>query len=260
MEQKPGESVFDVAECVAREVAAKKKTSKKPAKKPAPVQGQGESYGGVTVSQKDDAMRKLRDMLLGRGENATNGLDMKTLLEQGGIAARLFVCKGDVKFADFTREMYNEMNALGYETAENLKPYLKKMYMQLQVDDTMDEAVLEGMDQAKTVRAYDLTALGKLDDKPSSKPSPNKPAPVQEDGKPVKEEDFDVDAYLRDALNEFDSVLEEFKRAGRDGLSLSVVGMNSWQIEVLPHLIGVGARVGYAMVRKGLRSFNAWAG
>lgn len=126
---------------------------------------QEEMYGGVTASEKDEAMRKLRDMLLGRGDNITAGLDMKTLLEQGGIVTRYFVCKGAVKFADFAKTLYKEMNAMSHEAAENLKPYIKRLYMQLQGDETMDEAILDKMDDAKTVRAYDLTTLGKPEGK-----------------------------------------------------------------------------------------------
>lgn len=39
---------------------------------------------GVSEEEKDEALKKLRDMLLGKGENITAGLDLNTLLEQGG--------------------------------------------------------------------------------------------------------------------------------------------------------------------------------
>lgn len=67
------------------------------------------------------------------------------------------------------------------------------------------------------------------------------------------------DKEIADALKEFDSVLDEFKRAGKEELSMSLVGMNSRQMEVLPRLITAGAKVGYAYVKKGVHNFAEWA-
>lgn len=68
-----------------------------------------------------------------------------------------------------------------------------------------------------------------------------------------------TDNYLSQALQEFESILDEFKRAGRGELSLSLTGMNAGQMEVLPRLIAAGAKVGYALIRKGYYEFSAWA-
>lgn len=64
---------------------------------------------------------------------------------------------------------------------------------------------------------------------------------------------------LANALKEFDSVLDEFNRAGREELSMSLVGMNSRQMEVLPWLVSAGAKVGYAYIKKGAHNFAEWA-
>lgn len=69
----------------------------------------------------------------------------------------------------------------------------------------------------------------------------------------------DLDAFLADAMKEFDSVLEEFKRAGKEELSASFVGMSNRQMEVLPRLIVAGAKVGYAYIKKGVHNFAEWA-
>lgn len=67
------------------------------------------------------------------------------------------------------------------------------------------------------------------------------------------------DKEIADAMKEFDSVLDEFKRAGKEELSMSLVGMNSRQLEVFPRLISAGAKVGYAYVKKGVHNFAEWA-
>ena len=73
----------------------------------------------------------------------------------------------------------------------------------------------------------------------------------------VKEEN--ADDFLNQALGEFKDVLDDFIKAGRGELSISLVGLNSKQMEMLPHLIQVGAKVGYAYIRKGVHSFTEWA-
>ena len=71
--------------------------------------------------------------------------------------------------------------------------------------------------------------------------------------------DESADDFLNQALGEFKDVLDDFIKAGRGELSISLVGLNSKQIEILPRLIQVGAKVGYAYIRKGVHSFTEWA-
>lgn len=75
--------------------------------------------------------------------------------------------------------------------------------------------------------------------------------------KSVKEES--ADDFLNQALGEFKDVLDDFIKAGRGELSISLVGLNSKQMEILPRLIQVGAKVGYAYIRKGVHGFTEWA-
>ena len=87
--------------------------------------------------------------------------------------------------------------------------------------------------------------------------------PATENGKrraaseSVKEES--ADDFLNQALGEFKDVLDDFIKAGRGELSISLVGLNSKQMEILPRLIQVGAKVGYAYIRKGVHGFTEWA-
>ena len=86
---------------------------------------------------------------------------------------------------------------------------------------------------------------------------------VKDDGKrgtaSESVKDDNTDDFLRDALDEFKDVLDEFNKAGRGELSISLVGLNSKQMEVLPRLIQAGAKVGYAYIRKGVHNFAEWA-
>lgn len=68
-----------------------------------------------------------------------------------------------------------------------------------------------------------------------------------------------LDKGLADAMKEFDGVLDEFKRAGKEELSMSIAGMSSRQMEVLPRLIAAGAKVGYTFLKKGVHNFAEWA-
>ena len=68
-----------------------------------------------------------------------------------------------------------------------------------------------------------------------------------------------LDKELADAMKEFDGVLDEFKRAGKEELSMSIAGMSSRQMEVLPRLIAAGAKVGYTFLKKGVHNFAEWA-
>ncbi len=64
---------------------------------------------------------------------------------------------------------------------------------------------------------------------------------------------------LTRALDEFKSLLRDFGNAARDSLSINIALLNPRQIEMLPRLIVAGAKVGYALIRKGLTSFSKWS-
>ena len=69
----------------------------------------------------------------------------------------------------------------------------------------------------------------------------------------------DADAELSAAIEQFKETLAEFSRAGRDTLNLNIAGLNSKQLEVLPKLIADGTKIGYILVKKGVRQITAWA-
>lgn len=70
--------------------------------------------------------------------------------------------------------------------------------------------------------------------------------------------DVSVEDELKDALTEFGSILDDFLRAGRGELSISIIGMNSRQLELMPKVISAGAKVGYALIKRGITKFKEW--
>ena len=77
-------------------------------------------------------------------------------------------------------------------------------------------------------------------------------------GDSVERSEGKADSMLKDALDEFKSVLDEFIRAGREDLCISVIMMSSRQLEILPKLIVAGAKAGYALIRTGITKFSEW--
>lgn len=121
---------------------------------------------GVSENEKDAAMKKLAALLRGKGENVTAGLDLKTLLEQGGAVARYYVGNGIVKFADFAKKLYGDMRDLGEDVAEAIKPYIKRIYLDVQGDMSISDDIINQMDDARTVRSFDVAQLGQ-EEKPT---------------------------------------------------------------------------------------------
>lgn len=60
------------------------------------------------------------------------------------------------------------------------------------------------------------------------------------------------------ALNDLKEALKELCEAGRDSLSLSVVGLNARQIEATMKVISSGSRYGYALVKEGVVVLDRW--
>lgn len=60
-------------------------------------------------------------------------------------------------------------------------------------------------------------------------------------------------------LNEIDNLLDDFVKAGKNGLSLSVVGMNPEQIEIAGKILVAGVRLGYTYIKDGIYKFADWS-
>lgn len=60
-------------------------------------------------------------------------------------------------------------------------------------------------------------------------------------------------------LDEIDNLLDDFVKAGKSGLSLSVVGMNPEQIEIAGKILVAGVRLGYTYIKDGIYKFSDWS-
>ena len=64
----------------------------------------------------------------------------------------------------------------------------------------------------------------------------------------------------RDSLiDELNGLLDDFTKAGKGELSVSVVGMNSKQIEILSKIVVVSAKIGYTYIKEGVYKFQQWS-
>lgn len=68
-----------------------------------------------------------------------------------------------------------------------------------------------------------------------------------------------VDADLQNALDDFKDVLHQLGKAGKNDMSLSLVGLNKEQIQLLPRLVSSGVKLGYQLIRKEVYDFKKWA-
>lgn len=68
-----------------------------------------------------------------------------------------------------------------------------------------------------------------------------------------------VDADLQNALDDFKDILHQFGKAGKNDMSLSLVGLNKEQIQLLPKLVSSGVKLGYQLIRKEVYDFKKWA-
>lgn len=68
-----------------------------------------------------------------------------------------------------------------------------------------------------------------------------------------------VDADLQSALDDFKDVLHQLGKVGKNDVSLSLVGLNKEQIQLLPRLVSSGVKLGYQLIRKEVYDFKKWA-
>ena len=110
----------------------------------------------------------------------------------------------------------------------------------------------------------------KEDKKPSETKSSNTPPTGQaESDKPKSEpkekklktetpKTSEQKTSLQQALDEFKDVMRQFRDAGRMDASVSLVGLNSRQIEMLGKVFRATAKLGYEIIKKGATSFENW--
>lgn len=68
----------------------------------------------------------------------------------------------------------------------------------------------------------------------------------------------DTNSERDEIIGEINSLLDDFVKAGKEDLSLSVIGMNAKQIEIAGKLLVAGVRLGYTYIKDGITKFNDW--
>lgn len=66
----------------------------------------------------------------------------------------------------------------------------------------------------------------------------------------------DVDSAIESLKGELSDLWKDFTKAGQSSLSLSLVGMNGQQIQILGKILATAARLGYQFLKKGFRSLQ----
>ena len=67
-----------------------------------------------------------------------------------------------------------------------------------------------------------------------------------------------TDTERNGIINEINSLLDEFVKAGNESASISVIGMNSRQIEIAGKILVAGVRLGYTYIKDGITKFTEW--
>ena len=103
----------------------------------------------------DDVAAKLAAKFLSSRGTLNSGVDPEILLLGAELGA-LYVAKGAVKFAQYAKSIVDKLAEYGVKQ-EEIEPALKEMYLASQAKVTDEQ--LDQMDDAKTVRKYDLKDL-----------------------------------------------------------------------------------------------------
>jgi hypothetical protein len=147
------------------------KKSKKPKKPKTKLEDKVDSID----AEIDAAAAELAALLKPKPGTLNTGVDPQILLV-GTKLGSLYIKKGMVKFAQWAQAIIQKMREMGVE-ADQIKPHLKEIYAATQQRATDEE--FDAMDDAKTVRGFDLDTLtaeeAKKPEKPDGEPDPEKP-------------------------------------------------------------------------------------
>lgn len=120
----------------------------------------------------DAAAAELADLLKPKPGTLNTGVDPQILVVGARLGA-LYVQKGVVKFAQWSRAIVAKLRELGVD-ADQIKPHLKEIYAATQ--QRVDDEQFDQMDDARTVRRADLDAILAEGDTPAETPPAGKGA------------------------------------------------------------------------------------
>lgn len=95
---------------------------------------------------------------------------------------------------------------------------------------------------------------------PTGQAESGKPKPKPKEDKPKTETPPATDdkSDVGKALDEFKDVMARFRQAGRMDASVSLIGLNARQIEMLGEVFRATAKLGYALIKSGTTTFENW--
>ena len=130
--------------------------------------------------------------------------------------------------SDMVLELYNQ-KGLAISTAPTLKPLF-----------------------TQKPKPSNVPPVGQAESgKPKAKPREEKP---KTETPPTTGDKSDVGK----ALDEFKDVMARFRQAGRTDANVSLIGLNSRQIEMLGEVFRATAKLGYALIKSGTTTFENW--
>lgn len=113
----------------------------------------------------NDVASRLAEKLKAKRGTLNSGVDPE-LLMLGAELGALYISKGLVKFAQYSKAIIDKMRSLGIESDE-VKPMLKEFYLATQAK--VDDETFEQMDDARVVRSFDLGSIAS--DAPNNNPN-----------------------------------------------------------------------------------------
>lgn len=126
-------------------------TQREPASKPNKL----DTAASKIDAELDSALAELAAALKKQSGQVNSGID-PAILALGVKVGSLYVAKGMVKFAQYSRAIVDALKAHGVDAGQ-IKPLLKQFYAATK--QTVDDATFEQMDDDRAVRGFDLDSL-----------------------------------------------------------------------------------------------------
>ncbi len=166
----------------------------------------------------DSLSQELADLFKAESGKLNSGVNPK-ILEVGAKLGALYIAKGAVTFAQYSRAIINKLKKHGVD-AKQIKPALKGMYLATQAN--VDDELFEQMDDPRKVRLYNLDHLDQVEktEPEAAKDFPDAYYHALLDGNAPKN-NLDLRKFLR-VLDNKEATQARMKEA-QEGIELAMV-------------------------------------
>lgn len=110
---------------------------------------------------KEDALNELEDLFKEAGKGLKQNADPVLITKIMAATVKLtgiYFALGTIKFADWAKAILTDLKKRGVDP-EDVKPLLKQAYLATAASSEVKDEILDQMDDAKTVRAFDIDSL-----------------------------------------------------------------------------------------------------